>query len=378
MGSVRDNGRMTSDVDSLLAGAIELARAAALETADADVVGSHVDLAVDGEFMVTHYFENTSLAYSGWRWAVTLVRVPESDLVTIDEVVLLPGTESLLAPAWVPWNERVRPGDLSPGDLLPTELEDPRLEPGFTGTDALDEIDDLTTALGPLRPEQWQLGLGRERVLSAWGRDDAADRWDAGDFGPDSPMAKAAPGLCQSCGFVLRIGGSLGQAFGLCANAFGADGRVVSLKYGCGAHSSVRPIEGTGIPVTEMAIDEILADTLVLDPLVEDELPARADGIEGIEDVVFVTDDVEDSVDEDTVDDDSVGQELILIDDEDDESDDLVDDEDDLLIDEDEDEDDEEDENDVDDVDDDDDDDDDDDESDADDLVDVEHDGYFI
>ena len=53
MGSVRDNGRMTSDVDSLLAGAIELARAAALETADADVVGSHVDLAVDGEFMVT-------------------------------------------------------------------------------------------------------------------------------------------------------------------------------------------------------------------------------------------------------------------------------------------------------------------------------------
>ena len=366
MGSVRDNGVMTSDVDSLLAGAIDLARAAALETADADVVGSHVDLAVDGDFMVTHYFENTSVAYRGWRWAVTLVRVPDSDLVTIDEVVLLPGSESLLAPAWVPWNERVRPGDLSPGDLLPTELEDPRLEPGFTGTDALDEFDDLTTALGPLRPEQWQLGLGRERVLSAWGRDDAADRWDAGDFGPDSPMAKAAPGSCQSCGFVLRIGGSLGQAFGLCANAFGADGRVVSLKYGCGAHSSVRPIEGTGIPVTEMAIDEILADTLVLDPLVEADVPAGVNNIDGIEDVVFVTDDVEDSVDEDAVDEDSLDQELVVIDDEDDENDDLVDDEDDDADD---------------DGDEDDDEDDDDDDAaddDADDLVDVEPDGYFI
>ena len=271
-----DNGGMTPDVDFVLAAAVDVARAAALEAADADVVGAHVEVVADGDFVATHYFENTSLAYRGWRWAVTLVRVPESDIITIDEVVLLPGVDSLLAPAWVPWNDRVRPGDLSPGDLLPTDPEDPRLEPGYTGTDALDEIDDLTTALGPLRPEQWQLGLGRERVLSAWGRDDAADRWDAGDFGPDAPMAKAAPGSCQSCGFVIRIGGSLGQAFGLCANAFGADGRVVSLRYGCGAHSSVRPIEGTGIPVTEMAVDEILADELTLDPIDGDVAVAEA------------------------------------------------------------------------------------------------------
>ncbi len=330
MGLVRDNGVMTSDVDSLLAGAIDLARAAALETADADVVGSHVDLTADGDVMVTHYFENTSVAYRGWRWAVTLVRVPGSDVVTIDEVVLLPGADSLLAPSWVPWNERVRPGDLSPGDLLPTEAEDPRLEPGFTGSDALDELDDPTTDLGPLRPEQWQLGLGRERVLSAWGRDDAAERWDAGDFGPDSPMAKAAPGSCQTCGFVLHMGGSLGQAFGLCANAFGADGRVVSLKYGCGAHSSVRPIEGTGIPVTEMAIDEILADVLVLDPIAADDdsdaVVVATDVVEldldQDEDLVEIDDviDVDDDDDDDTEDDDVI----------DDDDDDAIDDESDV------------------------------------------------
>ena len=258
---------MTADLDSVLAAAVDLARTAAQEI-DQLTVGDHVEVVSEGEFVVTHYFESTSAAYRGWRWSVTLVRVPESDVITIDEVVLLPGVDSLLAPAWVPWNDRIRPGDLSPGDLLPTDPEDPRLEPGFMGSDALDEIDDLTTGAGPLRPEQWELGLGRERVLSAWGRDDAADRWDAGEYGPDSSMAKSAPGSCQSCGFLLRIGGSLGQAFGLCANAFGADGRVVSLRYGCGAHSSVRPIEGTGIPVTEMVIDEVLADELTLDPVV--------------------------------------------------------------------------------------------------------------
>ncbi len=258
---------MTADLDSVLAAAVDLARTAAQEI-DQLTVGDHVEVVSEGEFVVTHYFESTSAAYRGWRWSVTLVRVPESDVITIDEVVLLPGVDSLLAPAWVPWNDRIRPGDLSPGDLLPTDPEDPRLEPGFMGSDALDEIDDLTTGAGPLRPEQWELGLGRERVLSAWGRDDAADRWDAGEYGPDASMAKSAPGSCQSCGFLLPIGGSLGQAFGLCANAFGADGRVVSLRYGCGAHSSVRPIEGTGIPVTEMVIDEVLADELTLDPVV--------------------------------------------------------------------------------------------------------------
>jgi hypothetical protein len=138
-----DNGVMTPDVDSVLVAAHDLARAAALEAADSGVVGAHVEVVADGDFVATHYFENTSIAYRGWRWAVTLVRVPDSDVITIDEVVLLPGVDSLLAPAWVPWNDRVRPGDLSPGDLLPTDPEDPRLEPGFTGTDALDEFDDL-------------------------------------------------------------------------------------------------------------------------------------------------------------------------------------------------------------------------------------------
>ena len=251
--------------DAALASALDLARDAVLEVAPAAHIGDHVEVVSEGDLLLTHYFTALAPGYHGWRWAVTVARTPEpGSAVTVAEVVLLPGSESLLAPAWVPWNERVRPGDLAPGDLYPTSPGDERLEPGYTGADALEEVDATESLLAPLRPEQWELGLGRETVLSPFGRDLATERWYDGDFGPDAPMAKAAPGNCRSCGFLLPIGGLVGQAFGVCANSFGADGRVVALEYGCGAHSSVREIEGTGVPVTEMVIDEYDNDPLNL------------------------------------------------------------------------------------------------------------------
>ena len=45
--------------------------------------------------------------------------------------MLLPGADALLAPEWVPWSERLRPGDLGVGDLLPTAPDDDRLVPGL-------------------------------------------------------------------------------------------------------------------------------------------------------------------------------------------------------------------------------------------------------
>ena len=246
---------MTTTPDDVLASAVEIARSAVLELAPAAHVGDHVDTVADDAHLVTHTFVCLDRGYRGWRWAATLARTPGSTDVSVAEVVLLPGPEALLAPAWVPWEERVRPGDLGPGDLHPTPLDDPRLEPGFSGADALEAADE-NIGPAPLRPEQWQLGLGRETVLSPYGRGVAADRWYDGEFGPDAPMAKAAPGHCDSCGFLLPIGGQLGQVFGACANPFGADGRIVALGYGCGAHSSVRPLDGTGVPVTGIAVDD--------------------------------------------------------------------------------------------------------------------------
>jgi hypothetical protein len=166
--------------------------------------------------------------------------------VTVCETVLLPGPDALVAPAWVPWQERVRAGDLGVGDLLPSEPEDPRLVPGYLQSDdpGVEEV-----AL--------EVGLGRIRVLSRFGREDAADRWVDGGRGPGAEMARAAPGSCALCGFYLPLAGSLRAAFGVCANEFGpADGAVVHAEFGCGAHSCVEPDSGPVTPVAEVVYDD--------------------------------------------------------------------------------------------------------------------------
>ncbi len=212
--------------DRVLAEAVELARAAALEVGG-DNVGQYLGVHPDGERVATHAFDASVPGYTGWFWAVTLARAPRAKVATVDEVVLLPGGEALLAPAWVPWHERLRPGDLSPGDLVPNDPGDPRLVPAYVFSE-----DPAVEAVA------FELGLGRERVMSREGRLDAADRWIEGVAGPEAPMAKQAPGHCGTCGFYLLLAGSLQAAFGVCGNEISAtDGRVVSVEFGCGAHS---------------------------------------------------------------------------------------------------------------------------------------------
>ena len=226
---------VAAEPDPVCAAAVEPARAAAVEVAaevGPDVVGEHLgaeaEPARDGELVVTHSFAAQQAGYRGWRWAVTVARAPGTDDVTVDEVVLLPGSEALLAPAWVPWSERVQPDDLGPGDVLPPAPDDPRLVPSYEDVDAEELPFDLHR----------DLGLGRRRVLSAEGRELAAERWFDGEQGPFSPRAKAAPGRCGDCGFLVPVAGRLGRTFGVCANALAPDdGRVVALLHGCGAHS---------------------------------------------------------------------------------------------------------------------------------------------
>ena len=97
--------------------------------AGAAEVGGHLGVQAEGERIVTHLFDCADPAYAGWRWAVTVARAPRSKVVTVDETVLLPGPDALLAPDWVPWQDRLRPGDLGVGDLLPAPPDDERLVP---------------------------------------------------------------------------------------------------------------------------------------------------------------------------------------------------------------------------------------------------------
>ena len=261
-GDNRDTGDVaTVTVDPLLGAAVDLARRVAREAAGAKV-GDHLGVEQDDELVVTHSFASKDPAYVGWRWAVTVARAEGSDEVTVDEVVLLPGQGALLAPEWVPWSERVQPGDLAPGDLLPTQPDDLRLVPAYTVPEA--ELAAETF---------WELGLGRPRTLSVNGRLDAADRWYDGEHGPFTPMARQAPARCLDCGFRIPLAGPLSAAFGVCANAFSPDdGQVVALDHGCGAHSEVL-VEAPAVAGPGMVVEDEVLDLVVLAETPEDETP---------------------------------------------------------------------------------------------------------
>src|SRR3954453_21845682 len=100
--------------DAVAVAAVDAARAALLEEVDAADVGEHLGHVVEGERVVTHLFACERPGYVGWQWSVTSARASRSKDVTVDEIVLVPGDTAIVAPAWVPYRERIKPGDLSP------------------------------------------------------------------------------------------------------------------------------------------------------------------------------------------------------------------------------------------------------------------------
>ena len=221
------NSKQSSGVDPFDAAA--LARSAAIEDAKSeDYVGELLSIDSDEDYLASYLFSASLPGYVGWRWAVTIAKV-DGGSPTICDVVLLPGPDSILAPEWIPYSNRITADDVVAGTIVPTAPDDARLVPGSSVLPSDEELD---------LHELFELGAGRLRVLSIEGRDQAAKRWIEGDRGPDAEIARLAPKNCGSCGFYLPISGSLRQAFGVCANAISPeDARVVSVNHGCGAHS---------------------------------------------------------------------------------------------------------------------------------------------
>jgi hypothetical protein len=95
-----------------------LAKSALVENAGVKNVGNFIGVTEIDKGLATFLFENNQKGYVGWRWSVTIFQDKKNQPATVSEIVLLPGDDSLVAPDWVPWSER-----LSDYKALQMELE---------------------------------------------------------------------------------------------------------------------------------------------------------------------------------------------------------------------------------------------------------------
>lgn len=123
--------RRTSKVDAVLAAAKDVALAGLADIAPDKSIGPVHHLRGEEERLTTHLFECDLPGYRGWFWFATLSRAPRSKVATVCEIGLIPGDDALLAPAWVPWADR----------LLPEDREDPEYDQEIPYEDS-EEIED--------------------------------------------------------------------------------------------------------------------------------------------------------------------------------------------------------------------------------------------
>lgn len=293
-----------------------IARAVAVAVADEEgQVGDFVE-AVDLEDGVTDFrFEARVRGYEGWQWSVTMYHDVELDHWTVNESSLVPTDEALRPPKWIPWKDRLEPGDLAVTDSIGTDPDDPRMEDGFrkTGKDVSEDADadngmsdgmpddvrasDQETAPGvkeddgtvqetgtenhdeaDVRSETSdedideaveEFDLSRRHVMTPLGRSQTAKRWYEGPHGPKSLSTKTADGNpCSTCGFFIPLKGELNLLFGVCANKWSPDdGRVVSVDHGCGEHSEIAPPEPSHLWVqSKPAFDDMHIDIIAQAP----------------------------------------------------------------------------------------------------------------
>nr|WP_232009467.1 DUF3027 domain-containing protein [Corynebacterium kutscheri] len=205
--------------------AVKVARRALVEL-DEGEVGRHMGASLDNDHVATHRFQAMVAGYDGWEWNAVLACAKGTRYITVNEVALVPGRFALQAPQWVPYADRVLPGDLGPKDQLPPRDDDPR----------------LTESEG-------------KKILSDFGVQDTINRWQAGIFGASSAYAQNATFHCESCAFFLPLAHH--DNVGACGNQYAFDAKVVTADYGCGAHSQTPPAEPLSTPGAVPFDDEL-------------------------------------------------------------------------------------------------------------------------
>ena len=67
--------------------------------------GDFLRSSAESDGSTSYFFVAKQKGYEGWEWCVSLFETADS--VTVSEIVLLPSEDALMAPAWVPWSERL-------------------------------------------------------------------------------------------------------------------------------------------------------------------------------------------------------------------------------------------------------------------------------
>lgn len=120
----------TGKPDAFLAAAVDTARTAIEGITAPATIGQHLAAKSEGDRLVTHLFESKLAGYLGWQWYAVLTRNSRSKVVTVNELGLLPSEDSILAPEWVPWAERVRPEDEQEPEQVPAQEPEQGQESG--------------------------------------------------------------------------------------------------------------------------------------------------------------------------------------------------------------------------------------------------------
>jgi hypothetical protein len=129
----------TGKPDAVLAASVGVARTAIEGIAQASEIGEHLAARSEGDRLVTHLFESKLPGYVGWQWYAVLTRNSRSKVVTVSELGLLPSEDSILAPEWVPWAERVRPEDAQTEDAQTEDVQTEDAQTADAQTDVPEE-----------------------------------------------------------------------------------------------------------------------------------------------------------------------------------------------------------------------------------------------
>jgi hypothetical protein len=115
---------------------------AAVEAASRNAVGFFIESIAEDEGVVTYLFESKLKGYIGWRWSVSIFQGEGEVAPTVSEVLLVPGPDSLVAPDWVPWSERLADYKALQAELEAQAALDAEEAEGAEDSDDAEDLED--------------------------------------------------------------------------------------------------------------------------------------------------------------------------------------------------------------------------------------------